>query len=264
MASKKKRDRLISVDLSPLAVAVGAALPHKADLQRVMRGVASAARQEWIRLAKMELKTTSRDYVQGIQEPEEKGGRVSIALVGVLPNMIENGWEGGDMRTTLLGPGSKAKTAKDGSRYNTVPFRHGAPGSSGRNTGKPMPRPIHSVAKHLAPTLSRPGGISKVGGRHVAYGERLHAGMSMSKQARKILTRKERPHHHSPIHKGMIREEKTYEGATQSQYTTFRRISSRVMRGWIHPGITPRRIGDKVRRFVGKVQSDLVKKATER
>lgn len=265
MVSKKPKGRgMVAIDLSPLAVAIGGAAPHHADLKRVLQGMASAARGEWVRLAQTELRTTARDYIQGIQEPEEKGdAKIAIALVGVLPNMIENGWDGGDLRKTLLGPSSRAKTAADGSRYNTIPFRHGAPGSSGRNTGRPMPTAIHQVVKHLAPTISRPGHLKGKKGLTSTYGERLHPGMKMSKQAQKIMSRKERPHHKSSIYEGMIRKQKTYEGATQNQYTTFRRISSKVRVGWIHPGITARKLGDKVGRYVAKIQADLIRQATK-
>lgn len=262
MATRRRRKkppsgRIIDVDLEETAEAIAKALPRKGDIQRALRGIVSAARTEWVRLAKTELKSTSRDYIAGIQQPEIGPTSASIQLVGVVPNMVEHGWEGGDLRTTLLGPGAKnARTAKDGSRYNTVPFRHGTPGTSGRNVGREMPKPIHQVAKNLAPTLSRPGG-------GVSYGDRLMPGMKMSAAAKKILATKERPHHKSSIYQGMIREEKVYKGAKQSQYLTFRRISSRSKEGWVHPGITARHLARKVEQYVARIQGDLVRKATE-
>lgn len=262
MAKRKpKRGQMVSLDVQPLAIALAKALPHGADIRRVLRGLGSAARAEWVRLAQTELKTSARDYIAGIQEIEEDSAahRVSIALVGSMPNMIETGWEGGDLRRTLLGPGARnAKTAKDGSRYNTIAFRHAAPGSSGRNTGKPMPRAVHNVAKALAPTLSRPGG-------GVSYGERLHPGMPMSGAAKKIINRKERPHHTASIYAGMIRSLKTYKNAAHSKYTTFRRISSKVKNGdqhWMHPGITARQLAKKVDSFIARVQADIVRTGT--
>jgi hypothetical protein len=63
------------------------------------------------------------------------------------------------------------------------------------------------------------------------------------------------------IFKGMIREEKTYKSATQSSYTTFRRISSNVRRGkehWLHPGIKAKNFFPKAQREIeGIVRSTL-------
>lgn len=255
---------MIEIDAHKLAVGVAASLPHTADLQRALRTIGAAAREHWVTLAKRELHTTAQDYIKGIQDIQSDGMRVTISLVGVVPNMVEQGWDARDLRETLLGPNSRAKTSADGNRYNVIPFRHGTPGSGGRNVGKPMPRPIHNVAKAMEATLSRPGGLSHgPGGHTVAYGDRLHPGMTMSRAARKILGRKERPHHKSSIYMGMIRQEKTYRSSAQPSYHTFRTISSRVREGWMHPGITPRLLHRKVEKHVSKIQGALIRAATK-
>jgi len=258
---------MVEIDTHKLAVAVAAALPHKADLRRALQGIGSAARHEWIKVAKRELNTTAQDYIRGIQDIETDGMRVTISLVGVLPNMVEQGMSAFDMRQTLLGPGSNAKTAKDGSRYNTVPFRHGTPGTGGRNVGRPMPRAIHNVAKALEPTMSRPGGLKAgPGGHTVAYGERIHPGMPMGRAAKKIMERREQPHHTASIYAGMIKQLKVYgpvkKGEGQHSYHTFRRISSRVTSGWQHPGISARLIHRKVQKYIARVQGQMIKAAT--
>lgn len=250
-----RRKKLINVNMHKLGAQIVHSMPTTADAKKALRAVGSAARTEWVRLAQQELKTTARDYIRGIQELEVSENKVSITLTGVLPNMVEQGWAATDLRKTLLGPDSNAKIAKDGSRYNTVPFRHASPGSSGRNTGRPMPRAIHNVAKALKPTMSRPDGGK------TNYGDRLHPGLSMSKAARKILNTKEREHHKTSIYTGMIREQKTYEKSKGSKYTTFRRISSKAGTGWQHPGITARHLARKVDQYVKKVQDGILREA---
>jgi hypothetical protein len=251
---------LVSVDTSKLRAALLATMLTPDDSRKILEGTASAARANWIKLAKSELKSTSRDYVQGIQEVEYKKTVARIDLLGVLPNMVEQGWPATDLRTTLLGPGAKnVKTAKDGSRYNTVPFRHGAPGGGGRNVGAPMPKPIHAEAKKLAPTLSMPsiGG----GGPTVLYGGRLVPTKNMKQAARDILDTKKQPWHTTSIYTGMIRQEKMYGKAKQNTYSTFRRISSKATgdsRKWMHPGITARRLADRVSRELGAVFAKLL------
>lgn len=251
---------IFKLDLSPMKAAILTAYPGPGEVSRFVGGLASAARTRIVGMAQSSLKTSARDYIAGVTEVEMKGKVATIALTGVVPNMVENGWPATDLRLTLLGPGAKnAKTGKDGSRYNTVPFRHGTPGSSGRNVGRQMPKSIHAVAKTLAPTLSRPGKIEGRGGATTVYGQRLNEGMPMSSAARKLLTTKMKPWHAMSIFKGMIREEKTYGSATQSKYTTFRRISTNVRRGkehWLHPGIKAHSFFPKAQREIERVARD--------
>lgn len=248
---------ILRVDLAPLKAAILAAYPGAGEASRFIGGLASVARTKIITEAQRSLKTSARDYVAGVTEVEVDGKVARVTLNGQVPNMVENGWPETDLRTTLLGPGAKnVKTAADGSRYNTVPFRHGTPGSSGRNVGKQMPKSIYEVAKTLAPTLSRPGKIEGKGGAVVAYGQRLNPSMSMSSAARRLLTSKQKPWHATSIFMSMIREQKEYESATQSKYTTFRRISTNVRRGkqhWLHPGIRARGFFPKAQREIERV-----------
>lgn len=244
---------IVKVDLNKIREVITAIGVTESDPAGMLRYVAEAARAKWVSLAQSMLKTTSRDYIGGLQEVEIEQSNTkqvaSIALVGQVPNMVENGWPGGDLRKTVIG-GPGTKTAKDGSRYVTVPFRHGTPGTGGRNVGRPMPKPIHNAAKALAATLSAPG-------RGTSYGGRLDiGGPTVGKAADRILRSKEKPWHWGSIYRGMIREEKTYEGATQNQYITFRRISTNVKRGaahWFHPGIRAVQLVLQVQAYVDKI-----------
>jgi hypothetical protein len=235
---------LIRVDLGPLATSLVSSLPKKGDRAAVLKQLGAVAMAMWKSLARNELRTSSRDYVSSLSYDERPTG-VTITLGGTVPNMIENGWGGGDMRRWLLS-GPNAKQGKDGP-YNTVPFRHGTPRSGGRNVGTQMPSAIHKVAKTLKGTRSKHGG-------GVLYGERLHPDHSkMTKQAARILDKKKQPWHATSIYMGMIREEKTFAKATQTTgYMTFRRISekSRDPRHWFHPGIKAKRFADRVKAHV--------------
>ncbi len=250
---------LIRVDITHTVGAVIQNLPKSSDKLAITRQLGAAAMQFWKASAQRELRSSSRDYVNGLVHKEE-GGRITITLHGVLPNMIENGWPGGDMRDWML-KGPNAKLGADG-MYNTIPFRHGTPGTSGRNVGRPMPQAIHAPAKRLSATLSRPGMLHGTqGGRPVIYGQRLFPDVfRMSRQAKNILKTLHRPWHHTSIYMGMIRQEKTYRRATQSQYMTFRRISSvkRGSRHWYHPGVTPRRLAPATQRHIEGMAQQIV------
>lgn len=252
---------LITVNLSQSQAELAKAMPEKSDVTRVLKGIGAAAMSIWKAMAQQELKSTARDYIAGLQV--EEGGKesksISIVLNGRTPNMVEQGWPGGDMRQWLL----KGKNVKQGANgpYNTVPFRHGTPGTGGRNVGNPMPQAIYDVAKNLMPTLSRP----KQGGGEATtkWGERLHPGSrGVGHEAASILGRKEKPWHATSVYMGMVRKGKHVAGgAVQTTgFITFRRISqhSADPRHWMHPGIKPRKLAEKVQAQVDKIASQIV------
>lgn len=256
----------IHINVTKAVAAVAGAMPVKADTKRILRGLGASATQYWKKLAQEGLKSSSRDYVAGIQMDEGKG-EVKITLSGRMPNMIENGFPGGDMRRWLLS-GPNAKTGKDGKVYNTIPFRHGTPGTGGRNVGSEMPKSIHAVAKKLSATVSRPGrSASGTGASTTVWGQRLNPNMRMSQTARSILGRVEKPWHATSIYMGMVRKaQPTASGKMQtSGYTTFRRISAstRGPQHWIHPGIKPRRFAVQVTAHVQSLARAIIAQALE-
>ncbi|HEY5553009.1 MAG TPA: hypothetical protein VIK52_14045 [Opitutaceae bacterium] len=255
-------EQLLKVDVSKIAAGVLGRLPTPDDRARALRGLAAAAMHFWKRQALEKLRSTSRDYIAGLQE-DVQSGKAVLTLVGVLPNLIEQGFKGGDMRTYMLN-GPRVKRSQDGSRYLTVPFRHGTPGTTGRNVGHVMPVSIYQAAKKLAGTVSRPGaGVGGSAGRAVLYGERLNASSpGASPQARRILLRKEKSWHATSIYTGMIREEKQFAKAKQTTgYTTFRTLSEKVKRAdehWLHPGIQARAFASDTVRYVGRIAKDII------
>lgn len=223
----------------------------KRVLETAIQDIMAGARSKWIQLAGERLNSSRRDYINAIQEVHVEGTTASIELVGVLPNMVENGADAFDMHDTLLkGPG--VRTSASGNRYRSIPFRHQTPGTAGQGGGTPMGRAyeghpavkdaqelgrtIYTYGKKLAATIGEPGG-------GVKYGDRLQAG----------LAPKLKEKHSTDIYAGMIREQKTYKSATQSQYITFRTISDAVPDKWQHPGIQAANLGQEVEDFVQKI-----------
>lgn len=259
-------ERLVTVDLSRARAMIMASTPSTKDRERVLRGIGAAAMATWKQLAQSDLRSTARDYIAGIGAPSIDGARVEIALEGRIPNMVEQGWPGGDMRQWLLS-GPNVKQGANGP-YNVVPFRHGVPGTGGRNVGAPMPGAIHDVAKTLAPTISRPGpGGGGAPGQTTQWGERLHLGLKMGSEARGILSSLKRPWHATSIYMSMVRKaQPTRSGKYQtSGYTTFRTISRHTSAEglhWVHPGIRARRLVEKVQARMEKIAHDLAGYAT--
>lgn len=235
----------------------------------ILEGVAQAARGFWVKLAsndKLRGSHWRHDYLNGIQEVQSSPGRVVISLVGEIPHMLENGVPRTDLRDILLNEGTTPivpmgergmHRSKDGGLFRSIPMRHTTPGS-GSTVGTPMGSPyqdvvenakkmgrdVYGAAKKLAATTSAPG-------RGSVYGGRLKAGTGgASPMANKVTGAA----HKTDIYAGMIREEKTYEGATQSQYTTFRTISTGVQDGsWIRQRIPARHYAEDVSAFAAEL-----------
>jgi len=228
-------------------------------IEQIMRDLAEVARGQWLKLAGDHLSSTRRDYTNGIQPVEMRPGMAVVALVGDFPNYIENGGPRRDMREFLLGPNVPIATAgsagkrisKEGYAYRAIPFRHTPPGGSGKTgqvmgsaysghsavaDAKKMGKDVYNAAKKLKPTTSDPY-------KGVTYGERLKVSAPLLK-----------PHHKTNIYQGMIRQEKTYKSATQSQYTTFRTISENPdTTGWIRPPRQGVHLAGKVSAYVAKM-----------
>jgi len=236
-------------------------------VMKALEDVAEAARAEWIRLAGAGLHTTRQSYINGIQPVVMAPGMATITLVGVLPNVIEQGMPILDLRTTLLGPNAKGKhKAKEGHYYRAIPFRHATPGSAGQqeeaegvgrvigaNVGIPMGksyagvvadakqlgREVYKKAKRLRASVSAPHTQTRWGGR-------------LAEKA--AGTPKLREHHATDIYAGMVRMEKVYGGGKpQSHYMTFRTISEKVPVGWIRPATEGKHYAESVGKFVGEI-----------
>ena len=207
--------------------------------------------------------TTRRDYLNGLQQVEMKPGMVSISLVGDFPNYLEHGGPARDMREFLLGPevpvtspGQKGKRmSAEGYAYRSIPFRHTPPSSSSK-TGQAMGsqysghslvsdshamgKDIYAQAKALSATTTNP-----YSGK-TTWGERLSA----------PNVPKLKGHHKVNIYEGMVRQEKTYRKATQSQYTTFRTISEHpASEGWIRPPRAGVDLASKMQLYGNKLAS---------
>lgn len=234
----------------------------------VLAQVAAAARDKWIQLASKQLNSTRADYVAGIQEVQLKDNVATIALVGQLPNMVEHGWPGGDMRDWMLSESAphqdSIKTNQQGGRYRSIPFRHQTPGTRGtagtamgmsyqdhaiETNHKALGSRVHNAIKKL--TAGTPLRTKTTGGAAVK-------GAHLRKSIAKL-----KPHHTANIYEGMIKKTQKIQklnqvtghmvAATQNTYMTFRTISEDSPIGWHHPGITAVHLADEVVGYVQKV-----------
>jgi hypothetical protein len=247
---------------------------NPAVLRSVVADVAASARNHWIKLAEKDSSVFRFDYIQGIQPVvNEKGTEHSISLVGAVPHILEDGSPRLDLRDILLGPnvpvapmGKKGKRVSlNGHFYRAIPFRHVGPNAKGKTIGqamgsayggnaavldaKKLGRAVYKAAKQLTATTTTPyGGKTSWGGRLSTLG--IIKGLKPGIKGIPLM----RAHHKSSIYEGMVRQEKTYEKATQSHYTTFRTISTGVRdESWWRKEIRARHYAITVERFISKL-----------
>ena len=92
-----------------------------AQTGRIESDVATAVHAMWQQLAHQKLRSSRDRYLAGLQAPQSTMHGTEISLVGMFPNMVENGYGPFDMRDTLLGPVQDRRV---------IGFGHGGAGTS--------------------------------------------------------------------------------------------------------------------------------------
>lgn len=174
-----------------------------------------------------------------------------IHAAALIANDLENGRGPWDMKPMLLN-GPKARVSKKGTRYNIIPFRHGASNSfAPSSNAMPMPKGIYQQARELKASV-RQGTAMKWGGRLPATGT----------PGKNPTTGYQHKH---DVYEGMVRIEKTYEKATQSKYMTFRIVSEKSdQKSWWHPGYQAHHIAKGVSDYCRPAVEGMIKAAAER
>lgn len=211
-------------------------------LQMQVGSLAKGAKNEWVRLAQHRLKTSREIYINGLQQAgsfaiKSAGDTTTyeISLIGDMPNNFEFGMPEFDMKSVRPGwlGGGKAKTAADGSKYVTIPFRH----STGTNsrfgyTGK---------AAAVDPDLK---GQLKQAVRQYGLDRMIRAGSGQVVEGAVSRIPNNAPVH--PYLQGLTRVQKGMSGSTaagqrgSSTLTTWRVMSEKsAPEKWIHPGLRP-------------------------
>lgn len=207
--------------------------------------VAKAAQAEWVRLAQSRLKSSRADYINGLRQAESFSVRVmgastifEIALVGRMPNAFEFGMAGFDMKAVRPGwlGGAKAKTAKDGHKYITIPFRHSM--SSAANlayTGKAARADLKGELRKVV----RKYGMDRM--------VRAATGQALEGPVKRIPP-------NAPTHSYLqgltrVQQRTSQPNRAQGQLFTWRVMSERSDPGsWRHPGL-------KAANLLGEVES---------
>jgi hypothetical protein len=196
------------------------------------------------------LKSTRKQYLDGLNIGEVSSTHKYIQLTEMLPNMLESGFGAFDIKPGEL-KSPNAKTTKKGIKFITIPFRWGTSGSIGESDvfANVMPKEINDIVKDFKGTTTSISG-TKSTGENLGFNQipkqyqipKTRAAFSdiQSKTTYPEYT------HKGPLTEGMVRNEKTYESTTKGSYTTFRRISENSdINSWIHQGVSAKNFADK-------------------
>lgn len=219
--------------------------------RQLAMNIMEGARNKLINIANQKLRSTRIDYIDGIQQLELEGDWVVLTLNGMLPNMVEQGWDARFLHDTLLADGQNYKVNADGDRYRSIPFRRKTTGGKGKSfpvtsataalTSKELGKKLHGQAKKLITRSER------------AQGQKGRVALPKNTGAEKL-----KPYHHSDPYAGLVvQKQKTAGGATQRSYKVFRTISESVPGAWYHPGIEARDFFMEVDKYVDKIAPSL-------
>lgn len=199
--------------------------------------------------------STKTEYMRSIQLDLSDPKKVICRLVGMLPNLREQGMGPGgigtqgpyDVRKFLLRPNtSNIKTAKAGHLYLHVPFDHSFKGLPPRVKKGLAANALEGALRGFMPSTSAPG-------QGTQFGSRLPAGLSRRKRARDVRLRDQfgrftkfvQRAHATDLHAGMVKMSKKYAEATGSTHRTFRTTSQKG-KPWISRGVKAEKIAVQV------------------
>ena len=219
-----------------------------AMISSTIKGITATFARNWDNVAKQALKSTRQIYRSSIVVGEEGPFTGYVMLVNSLPNMIESGASPFDMKIGFS-QSSKRKSSKGGGWYLTIPFRMASPGSLGESEAfsSVMPQSVYNAVKSNQSQQTAMGGTVQQG-RGLSPSQ-IPAEFQIPKSRAMIQTQdrvfEEYKHKHS-IYEGLRKGSKTYENATQGQYGTFRRVSSRSdANSWIHKGLAAQNLAER-------------------
>lgn len=211
-------------------------------LDYTVKEITAAFAQEWENQASQNLHSSRNLYMRSIVVSDPGPFKGAVELVNDVPNMIESGKPPYDMKPVLLN-GKKAKTGKNGKKYNTVPYSIGTPEALEENFSTIMPEAIYEAVK------SKPQDIPIVGGVRTQGLTKAEIPEQYREPIKKMVFNPkseafEEYTHKSSIYEGIVRQKSNVTG--QNSYMSFRRVSENSdPLAWIHPGFTAMNLAEK-------------------
>ena len=207
-----------------------------------IKEITSAFALQWESVAKQELHSTRKRYIESLVVVDE--GRMQGAVVlnygDPLVRMIEEGASQFDMKTGFE-RSSKKHMKADGGWYLTIPFSLGTPGSQIESGfSSIMPKQVYQEIKDK-PVNDQ--------GQATLMKKEVPAQFAIPKTRAALtatLTSKafEAYKHKSSIHAGIVKTKDSVTG--QSSYNSFRRVSDNSDEdSWVHPGMEAKNLAER-------------------
>lgn len=214
-------------------------------LDYTVKEITAAFAQEWENQASQNLHSSRNLYMRSIIVSDPGQFKGAVELVNDVPNMIESGKPPYDMKPALLN-GKKAKTGKNGKKYNTVPYSIGTPDALEENFSTIMPEAVYEAVKSKPQDIPIVGGVRTQGLTKDEIPEQYRE--PQSKLVTVINTKFDaewkKYTHKSSIYEGIIRQKSNVTG--QNSYMSFRRVSENSdPLAWIHPGFVAMNLAEK-------------------
>lgn len=257
----------IVIDLSGLKGQLGLTDEQVNQLtETCVNTVASKFYADWQALAKRELKSSAEDYVNHLILVDKGRFAKEIVLMGIVPNMIEQGASAFDLKAGFkksnkvkytipvyktLKNGNQVMVSAGGQWYLTIPFRIGVPGTIGQaGFSGVMPQEVYNAMRASNGTLTE--------------GE-IPAPWDAHKTRAAIAAGSNNPYYAAYTHKnsifaGLTKQTAQYGKTTQNTYGTFRRAGENSdPMSWIHKGIEARDFAGKERSRMRTELNDICK-----
>jgi len=203
----------------------------------VIKKLTARVAYNWESLARQTLHATRWQYINSLKVGEAGPRTGYVKLIGVVPNMVEQGVSPFDMKEGFS-HSKKAKMKVNGGWYLTIPFRWATPGALGESEvfSGVMPDEIYKIVK------SKPQGKGlKIS--DIPPDLRINRTRAMVVSKSKTF---EAYQHKSPIEAGIVRLPNINPTLNQGTYFSFRRVSDLSdPDAFIHTGITARNLSQK-------------------
>lgn len=206
-------------------------------LDFTVKEVTASFASHWEQEAILSLHSSRQQYINSLVVVDEGFAKGAVMLVGKFPNMIENGADSFDIKEGALN-GPNAKTGKNGSKYNTIPFGFGTPGALEENfSGGVLPKEIHDIVSKKP--ANEP--LQKYDLKNVSSSLRQPQKKTVKMPENKSFKEYQ---HKSSIYEGVSK--RTDKSTGQNTYGSFRRISENSSpESWVHPGLEAHHIAEK-------------------
>jgi hypothetical protein len=223
-----------------------------AGRQERFQRIATITVNKWARAARNTLGGTSADYVNGITVERVDANGCTVALIGKVPNIVEQGLGPGgvgtygapyDLRDVMLRPGtSSLRRDEKGRLYVNIPFRHSAEDIA--KLGGDM---AAQAVKSLRPSRTREGDNYRPPNSNLVDPRALQARTQWGGRLGADF---------GPRLSGIVRMEKIHSDASRGAPSVFYITWRRMIQGgkpWMTPGVAPRRLAKQVHAASGDI-----------